>query len=816
MKRGHIYLFRHGRTNDNVDGEFSGWHNSRLVKSGFDDAKIIAERLKNKKFQVAMTHAERFSNEGNWNEALRAYRFALAEFPNDLNAIVGFGRSAYSSGQIEIAQRAFGQVLKLDPSNWQALNYLGDIQEELGQLDQAGETYFRVGNIFAAQDDIESALEAWSRATHLAPNHADAHRKLAQGWLMQDQPRLAARQLLTLAAVFQSQGSNQQALEQVQEARELIGDDPAISAALTALDLKTPIEPELLSEAPPEDIPEEDATLDLPGFADSYVGDLIIDEDPFAFAELEPDASQQGGLVAAAQQNAMAELANVIFEDNNNSYAGTIPRDELNMLIIQAIDLQSRHSLAEAVNNFRQVIRAGANSAALYFNLGLLNKELGQYDEAAKMLKASAQADEFNIPAQFALGQTYYAAKNLQMAIRHFVEAVKLNDLETVDHYKAQILLEYYESLADHFIAQGASQKITNFITALEKFFAKPGWQQRVYQARQRMNSVAEDDRLMSLAEFLETPETEIVISTLSLTSEYLKRNLLMTASEECLRAIQKAPSYLPLHARLAEILLKQDHTDAAINKYLYIAKVYQIRNQLDQAINVFQKILRLAPMDVTVRSKLINLYISSQNVDQALDQYLTLANSYYQLAQVDRALEKYTEALKLTADVANADSWKAEILSSMGDIYNQRFDWSRATTAFEELRKIRPTEERTLRQLVDLYFKQRKSEPGIAILDNLLSLYNQQNQAQKSLELLRELVANYPENMMLRQRLAVIYSRHQLKKEAIAEYDALGEMQMEKGLWDEAAQTIQQILTLGPEDAEGYRLLLSKIRGGG
>ena len=48
-----IYLFRHGRTNDNVDGEFSGWTNTRLVKSGHDDAKIVAERLKNKKFQVA-------------------------------------------------------------------------------------------------------------------------------------------------------------------------------------------------------------------------------------------------------------------------------------------------------------------------------------------------------------------------------------------------------------------------------------------------------------------------------------------------------------------------------------------------------------------------------------------------------------------------------------------------------------------------------------------------------------------------------------------------------------------------------------------
>ena len=53
-RKGKIFLFRHGRTSDNIDGEFSGWHNSRLVKSGVDDAKIVAERLKKETFEVAI------------------------------------------------------------------------------------------------------------------------------------------------------------------------------------------------------------------------------------------------------------------------------------------------------------------------------------------------------------------------------------------------------------------------------------------------------------------------------------------------------------------------------------------------------------------------------------------------------------------------------------------------------------------------------------------------------------------------------------------------------------------------------------------
>ena len=53
--------------------------------------------------------------------------------------------------------------------------------------------------------------------------------------------------------------------------------------------------------------------------------------------------------------------------------------------------------------------------------------------------------------------------------------------------------------------------------------------------------------------------------------------------------------------------------------------------------------------MDVTVRSKLIDLYTTLNKAQQALEQYLTLADSYFQLAQVDRALEKYNEALSIS-----------------------------------------------------------------------------------------------------------------------------------------------------------------------
>ena len=53
MKTLKIYLFRHGQTYYNKNKIFTGWKDSRLTPLGKKQAKIIAEKLKNKQIDVA-------------------------------------------------------------------------------------------------------------------------------------------------------------------------------------------------------------------------------------------------------------------------------------------------------------------------------------------------------------------------------------------------------------------------------------------------------------------------------------------------------------------------------------------------------------------------------------------------------------------------------------------------------------------------------------------------------------------------------------------------------------------------------------------
>ena len=55
-----IYLFRHGETHYNKNHIFTGWKDSRLTKEGIINAKTVAKKLRNKRFQVAFqTHLSR-------------------------------------------------------------------------------------------------------------------------------------------------------------------------------------------------------------------------------------------------------------------------------------------------------------------------------------------------------------------------------------------------------------------------------------------------------------------------------------------------------------------------------------------------------------------------------------------------------------------------------------------------------------------------------------------------------------------------------------------------------------------------------------
>jgi tetratricopeptide (TPR) repeat protein len=237
-----------------------------------------------------------------------------------------------------------------------------------------------------------------------------------------------------------------------------------------------------------------------------------------------------------------------------------------------------------------------------------------------------------------------------------------------------------------------------------------------------------------------------------------MKRGALIAAAEVCYRAIESSPTYLPLHLRLAEIFVQDGRIDDAVLKYQTVADLYMVREETRLAIGVYKRMLRLMPMDVVIRARLIDLLITFGEIDQALEQYLALADAYFQLAQVDKAMEKYVEATRLAPRASDENMWRAQLLRQMADVQSRRANWREALRLYQQLLPFDPDDDRARLNLIDLNYKMGQAKQADKAVLAMLSHYRAQGEQKKGLALLQEAVRLQPQQMALRARLARAY----------------------------------------------------------
>ncbi len=747
-----------------------------------------------------MRKAIQHSQRSEWTAAAEAYRRALSEFPTDLAATIGIGKSWVGMGQLQLALKAFERATQLAPGDRLALESLADVQERLGSLQEAAATYYRLAELASQGGDSEAAASAWTRVVRLAPERIEAHQRLISTLERLGRHRQAAMECVSLASIYERRKEREKARACYQEALRLDTDNSLARARLEALSSFEILATGSLVGTPPSPDSADKTTgdaVELLNFDDIEDEGAMVKDDPFE----------------RARRRALQKLADTLFaaEDKDSTTLTLVS------LISQAIDRQTRGQLDDAIEFFRRALGAGYNDTALSFNLGCLYYERQRYEDAIEAFRHSMRNSEFALGSHYALGLTCWAAGMVDRALEHFLEVIRTVDLAVTDPEKIQEMNLAYQRLTDRYLARRDSQEAKTFVNTLTRFFSHPHWELLAQQARHNMDRVAAREAPRTLAEYLQSPETGLIVDTMALVEDLVEHNMLATAMEQCIYAISRAPDHLPLYVRLAELQTLQGYHEQASALYMSIIDSYRVRGDLRQAFELCRAVLEQSPMDVNARSKLITLLSEHGGIDveEILGQYLILADTYYQLADLDRALEKYEEALRLVARSSQRTTWEVQILRRMGDIFIQRVDWIRATWAYESIVALLPDDEQARLRLVDLYLKQRRSEAALQSLDRLCESYYTQGKFHAIPDVLRELIRVHPDEMGLRARAAELYAAQGLTKQAIAEYTALSRLQLEAGLRDKARKTLETILKLGPEQPELYQRLLIRLQGG-
>lgn len=737
-------------------------------------------------YEQALNAGANYAWERRWDEAIQAYRRALAEFPDDVAALAGLGLAFAEAGRLEDALDTYRHAAEVDPENPTFPERVGEVLERLGRPQEAASAYLEAAERYMRRQAPSLALERWEDAVRVDPSCVPAHVRLLRAHLAAGRKAEALREYLALAEIYHAEGKTGQAMDLCRYALRLDPHHPEVLAMMDRL---------RYGEREPPERP--------PG-----TGPLAA-----------PPEEARGSPVEIAREKALADLAEVVFEETPPQTGSLILRPlskhEMDTLLARGLDAQRRGDVKAAIPCYEEVLRGGVILPAVNFNLGLLYQQELRFEEAIEQFEQALQDSHYRLGSLFALGECQRALGRIDEAVASFLEVLKAVDLSAVGREKAEELTGLYDELARAYTTGPRREYTVEFLNYLIDFLNERGWEEKASEARKLLDAAAPEGPIITLAELLSAPEPEKVLRSLSAAQEYARRGLWNAALDELSTTLLIVPTHLVVHRQMAELLLQKGETNQAIAKFLYIANVYRVRGEHMRAAALYERILRLTPMDVTVRTRLIGLLVERGQIDQALEQYMVLGETYYQMAQWDKARETYDEALRLAPRGSPERRWAVRILHRMGDIDMQRVDWKRAIAVYERIRDLAPDDEKACVTLIDLYRRLGRHREALEELDRLVTGYRAAGEPGKAIPILRALVDENPEDIPLRTRLAQAYLDDGNIEEAVSQLDTLGDLQLQAGRVQEAVRTIQVILRLNPPNAEAYRELLGRLQSG-
>ncbi|GAB5490377.1 MAG: hypothetical protein Phog2KO_05920 [Phototrophicaceae bacterium] len=734
-------------------------------------------------YQQYMEEGHSAAWEHNWSAAIEAYSKAVQSESEDADAHINLGLALLNDGQLDRSLKVYRRAIQLAPEDPLPLERSADILERLGQLQEAAQQYVKVADIYLTQRDLNKAISNWEHATQLTPGLVSVHARLAQAYDRTNRKEESIREYLILAYNFKRMNDPQKATRAVERALKIEKNHAQALNALRAL--------------------KSGGDIVLP---ESYTARKQVKQQDSAFDydDVRADVGEAHplGPIGEALDEALVMLAEFVVEGELNQFV---------MYAMQGMEAQRQEHLDIAIDTYIEADNSGLNHPSLKMNIGGLLVLNEGYQDAIPYLEQAVHEPILAAGALHALGQAYYKLDKHKEASAYLIQSLRAVDtsLATTPH-EEQELIGVYNSLLGALEGRAAdSLQIVNerFIGLL----SGTDWKQRISQTRVHLDETLKDEGGQGMVDFLVTGSDELttIVTTID---RYIRIGLYTLGMDEAHRAIEKSPYYLPVHVRMAEIMMKEGRIRQAINKYNIVARSYLVREENDRAATILQEVLETAPLDVDIRISLIELLEGEERWDEALQNYINLAETYQQLGDFERASDTFQASERLAQRLNSSPETVVKIKHFIADIYQMRLNSRGAQTVYEQILELDKSNEKSLRALIDIYYTQGNQVEAIKRLDGLLGVYAKNGEIDKIVKMLENMVKSNPDDAAVRQRLASMYRRRGQKAEAIEQLDALGELQLDAGLHSEAAKTIKQIISMNPDHIDDYKRLLAQL----
>lgn len=737
---------------------------------------------------------------GNWREAAAAYRNAVTLRGDDAVGYINLGLALAKSGDPREALRAYQRALVLNPGDVTTLQKVAELHAQLGERLQAASTYLLLADRYIEARQPANAVRAWQQVVQYEPTNRVAFRRLADAYQRGRRNDLAAQALTALARIHAEAGETNEAAQLAQQALGLSPESAPARQLLT-----------VLRAAPPDEtapMPRRRGTGTLlrgtgagPRGTDPLDFSTLQTEAPPDEDEEAREASPGRSPAEVAQERAVARLANSIFEGGRSN-----PRADA--LLARALDLQTRGLVEEAARFYEQVIQEGSDSADTRVTLATLYQKLFRFGDAVQQFEQVIGSPEYGVAALFGIGQCYWNQGRIDEALQHFQQAVESLDPEATEREQADELLGAYAGLVDAYDAMGDQEEAQRVVTRLSDSLSNRGWDERLrewqgyYGAGTGVPIEPLDSRVSALIE-----------SAMEAATQYRARGLVSAAIDEVYEALPEAPHYLPMHLLLAELFLEDRRVDAAVAKLITVADVYLIRSNPTQAVRVLKRALEIAPVEQSVRGRLIDLLMTHGEIDEAIHHTIQLAEGFYELAQIDRAVDKLNEALRLAPRANMEHEWQIRVQRRLADIHLQRLDWRRAAAAFEGVYNLRPEDLEVARRLSDLYgTKLGQAERAQALIEQTVQRLGESGDVADAVRFMQEEIEARPNDPDLFRLLGELYVAGGNVEAAAQSWEQAVELLVRGQERAQAAALLRRIVSLHSAREQRYRAMLNHM----
>ncbi|HMS00629.1 MAG TPA: tetratricopeptide repeat protein [Anaerolineales bacterium] len=763
-------------------------------------------------FQKAMSEGHSAAWDQEWNKAASAYRKALQEMPDNPKALNSLGLALFQLGEFDEAMQVYKRVAQFSAQDPVPMEKLAQLLERTGHLKEAIEASTRAAELFLNQRDVDKAMENWVRVTSLDPENILAHSRLALAHEKLGHKPQAVTEYVAVASLVQRTGNVEKTNELVNKALQILPDSADAKQAQALL---------RSGQLLPKPLRPKGGTGPIAMAQVKQLDKRKTESD----SELDP--------VAEARQKSLTRLAEILFEytsDETNTVQAkrglqalmrgtgqlSMQSSEQTKVVLHlgaAIDMQSKGNDAQAAEELEHALEAGFNHPALYFNLGLLRSKIDRNESALRNLQNAVKHAEFGLGARLLMGQINQKMGRFGPASVEYLEALKIADGQVVPAEQADEIRQMYEPLIEAQASVKEEGVLNRLCDNINNMLMRKNWRDHLHKAREELQRTNESDMPLPLADMLMQAQSSAVLEVINHVHQLARAGQLRTAMEEAYGALAHAPTYLPLHVLMGDLLVRQEHTPEAIAKYMTVAQAYSARGETAQSAKMLQRVVQLAPMDMSARSRLIDQLISRGQVDEAIREYIELADIYYRLAELDMARKTFTTALRVVQQHNVDRAWNIHILQRMADIDMQRLDWKQAIRVYEQIRTLRPDDEAVRKSLIDLSFKLGQPAQANAEIESYLSYLQSSNRDAQIVPFLEDVLNERPSDMLMKRALAQAYQQAGRVEDAVAQLDTVADSLLSVGKKEEAMMIVNQILLLNPPNSEQYRQLLSQIQ---